>query len=1187
MVMRTCGDYGGGFIDCYAQNGGGGGHFYESVKNGLESFRLRDDYSAGTAAANVTAADLLLNDDTSSIASKKRIDSLFKTTASVAGDESVKRTSGRDVATANRLTKSLTADDEHYHGGGADYFDYGYAADNNNNKNTVQEKIEKMFAEISSSELDTDVSMESAATVGCNKYHVQYIGCASLSGKISSLEGLQQPVRDMYFDYRENQHLQHYRVESHHGGVGEGPVNKGHNFSGLLEISAVGLTIRYRDEAGDMVHRIDPFPSIAVWAALKYVCRRRSPPPSPQHRRSNAACTSSVGYEYAFLPLIADPDGSDKAPLFRDVDAGDRARLDAAGDHAPVFAVVTRKAGKRLECHGFACETENDALMMAANLYGALVAAMSSAAAGAVQTGVNNNKDDADERRATSPVMARRVIRQRNGFTSMSSTAGSSVGGGDVAPALPPPRPPRRNKKAASSTTSSVGRGGGDGDGTSVIGADDGDGVCSDAKTFRMTIGEPPSLQRGVCNSSSSSAAVAADVQQSSARCRDEKKIKKHSNNGGGDILTKVAIPRSKSFLNSNGLASTKYSRRAAGCGIETAAVDRRRRRSNGSSVMGFSDMFNELRLQEGLNNMDEILNAIINVEGMSYNDLKPIYREFLIKLAMTLTKDELYQRTKVIMTEQKRKRNNKRRKTPAVPLKSAGRGRRLNEKLRDALNLRAAKSRIGAVLLPGFCKRNKRNSTAPSSHQKQRRCSCSVIGSDIISTARKSAECRKNQRRNGKRPVGAALKSRRQQRSASSPVCSTSDDSDFFAVAALRQRQHLVQQQQQKQLQQQQKQLQQQQQQKQMYRKSKARVSKRTGSSGCGRGTTTATTSEGGCLHQASSGYFSCSECSAGTADDKCYCGAGGIGDAEPASLVSCSCDSDSCADSDKCYCGRLRRARNIFDELKSRGFAASESSVSRADSPGTAWKKNEQLLLQQRGHDPSCSGGPGGGSSSAATGIGGGGGSGIEPSKSIEYLKVTRRPLPVDQHYSSVTKPAVDCSRMKVYGGGGTADSASTAAGSSSSPSSSLSAATVYSSSSAVEGGHHQHRRPQGRRRSGSSGSDNFRAIDYALFANNSGVAAITAAKKYYRAAGCLPPDGRRRAAAVDANAAAFSMNRSYSSEAVHNMTSYRVYHHNPHGQPGKINAARRHSVHDGGDDVLASFFCSDIEHSLGYYP
>lgn len=44
----------------------------------------------------------------------------------------------------------------------------------------------------------------------------------------------------------------------------------------------------------------------------------------------------------------------------------------------------------------------------------------------------------------------------------------------------------------------------------------------------------------------------------------------------------------------------------------------------------------------------------------MSFNDLKPIYKEFLLKLAVTLTKDELYQRSKSIMRRQKKKKKKK-----------------------------------------------------------------------------------------------------------------------------------------------------------------------------------------------------------------------------------------------------------------------------------------------------------------------------------------------------------------------------------------------------------------------------------------------------------------------------------------------------------------------------------------------
>lgn len=60
--------------------------------------------------------------------------------------------------------------------------------------------------------------------------------------------------------------------------------------------------------------------------------------------------------------------------------------------------------------------------------------------------------------------------------------------------------------------------------------------------------------------------------------------------------------------------------------------------------------------MQENLHSLDDILNAIIDSEGMSFNDLKPIYKEFLLKLAVTLTKDELYQRSKSIMRRQKKK---------------------------------------------------------------------------------------------------------------------------------------------------------------------------------------------------------------------------------------------------------------------------------------------------------------------------------------------------------------------------------------------------------------------------------------------------------------------------------------------------------------------------------------------------
>lgn len=138
----------------------------------------------------------------------------------------------------------------------------------------------------------------------------------------------------------------------------------------------------------------------------------------------------------------------------------------------------------------------------------------------------------------------------------------------------------------------------------------------------------------------------------------DQKAIKDDPYNlkdGGGDILTKVAIPRSGSFLNTTGHG--RYKSRGTRRNLTGKSVNGGAFTGGGGSPLGFSELFNEFRLQENLHSLDDILNAIINSEGMSFNDLKPIYKEFLLKLAVTLTKDELYQRSKSIMRRQKKKK--------------------------------------------------------------------------------------------------------------------------------------------------------------------------------------------------------------------------------------------------------------------------------------------------------------------------------------------------------------------------------------------------------------------------------------------------------------------------------------------------------------------------------------------------
>lgn len=130
------------------------------------------------------------------------------------------------------------------------------------------------------------------------------------------------------------------------------------------------------------------------------------------------------------------------------------------------------------------------------------------------------------------------------------------------------------------------------------------------------------------------------------------------NDNKNGDILTRVAIPRSTSFLKTDGSSrnSLSYMVKPHTNPTET--------RKTSASKLGLNEIFQELKNQEGLNNLDEILDVILNTDGMSFNDLKPIYKEFIVKLALILTKDEFYDKCKVIMNKQKkRKKKFKRRR--------------------------------------------------------------------------------------------------------------------------------------------------------------------------------------------------------------------------------------------------------------------------------------------------------------------------------------------------------------------------------------------------------------------------------------------------------------------------------------------------------------------------------------------
>ena len=123
------------------------------------------------------------------------------------------------------------------------------------------------------------------------------------------------------------------------------------------------------------------------------------------------------------------------------------------------------------------------------------------------------------------------------------------------------------------------------------------------------------------------------DLARRSARRSSRRKIGKtpgfmNGNTANGDVYTRVAIPRSKSFMNVN-------------------------------NQYNLQELFKELKEKEGVESIDDVLKKVISPNGISFNEIKPVYRELLLKLAMTMSQDELFQRSKNIMSAEKKKTNN------------------------------------------------------------------------------------------------------------------------------------------------------------------------------------------------------------------------------------------------------------------------------------------------------------------------------------------------------------------------------------------------------------------------------------------------------------------------------------------------------------------------------------------------
>jgi hypothetical protein len=355
-----------------------------------------------------------------------------------------------------------------------------------------------------------------------------------VEGNTTALHDLQIPLRTLYANFL----------------TGQGVL------CGQLGITGEGLRFE-----SPRLRLVNPFTTIAVWAAIKFVVRG-DPLPS----------------ECAFMPLISDPEGQDKGRLFSPMEAElGRTYLDVLkGTEAhcfrnpPIFACVMREASFSLNCHAFACRCAEDAIVIAANLYQSLVDKM--------RSGGREGE---------------------SGYGSLSRTS----------PATQSSVSPISNQKGPSSS------------GSSLTSPEEG-----------HSSGTPPSKP--------SPHRVIFSDSESIIPVRPPRRKKKHAEGTGNlkrynsedSVLLKMPARR-KSFKGPHNYGRPHYVKNKKRVSISTP------------EETSSADSVNE--------SIDQVLDRIINPGGMSFNDLKPSYQELILKIALTLTQDQLYQKSKQAMKKQ------------------------------------------------------------------------------------------------------------------------------------------------------------------------------------------------------------------------------------------------------------------------------------------------------------------------------------------------------------------------------------------------------------------------------------------------------------------------------------------------------------------------------------------------------
>ena len=364
-------------------------------------------------------------------------------------------------------------------------------------------------------------SSQGSGSINSNMtYRVDYLGAIQLTGKATSLDVLQDPLKQLYYIYK-------YKVAQ----GARAPIS-------TMSITDSGLRVLRNDSSIDEVDFTNPFSTIAVWAAIKMVIKKKI--------NNNG----QVNYHYAFLPLICDPEAQEKFNTYYPLNVTDPTIME--GPHPPMFACVMRKIGESriLECHGFICRSSEDAIVIAANLYQALLGTMSP----------DNSTLQTDE-----PDYV------------MSDSE------------LTPTRPPRKRRTPSPSLQGSLRRSSSE----------------DMLRTSRQLDDYANTMKRSVTNRRAMAIFEEAGI----------------------NVSNHLSLPRSRSFANL-------------------------------PEVISSHNSLGEPKTKIVLGSIDDVLKAVINPNGMSYTDMNPQHRELLMKMALILTKDEIYKRSKNIMRSHRPRSN-------------------------------------------------------------------------------------------------------------------------------------------------------------------------------------------------------------------------------------------------------------------------------------------------------------------------------------------------------------------------------------------------------------------------------------------------------------------------------------------------------------------------------------------------